>query len=78
MDAQFRESLSGFLDFLASERRASEHTVSAYRRDLLQLEAFLLESRDTAAVGDIDVYVLRQWLGALARVVAPPSAAARE
>src|SRR5262249_16803704 len=31
MDVPFEESLGGFLDFLASERRASPHTVAAYR-----------------------------------------------
>jgi integrase/recombinase XerC len=72
--ASFSDGLSGFLDFLASERRASPHTVSAYRRDLLQLEQFLVEKNgDDASLADIDVYLLRQWLGALARVVAPPS-----
>jgi integrase/recombinase XerC len=70
----FAEGLAGFLEFLASERRASPHTVSAYRRDLGQLAKFLDESRDGAVpLAAIDVYLLRQWLGALSRVVAPPS-----
>jgi integrase/recombinase XerC len=72
--ASFAESLGGFLEFLASERRASPHTVSAYRRDLGQLERFIIDSRGEAVpLGAIDVYLLRQWLGALSRVVAPPS-----
>jgi integrase/recombinase XerC len=70
----FSESLSSFLEFLASERRASPHTVSAYRRDLGQLEQFIADTRQEAMpVGAIDVYLLRQWLGSLSRVVAPPS-----
>jgi integrase/recombinase XerC len=70
----FRDGLSGFLEFLASERRASPHTVSAYRRDLTQLERFVAETRgETSDLSGIDVYLLRQWLGTLARVVAPPS-----
>lgn len=74
MAASFGDGLHGFLDFLASERRASPHTVNAYRRDLLQLAQFLAEKcGEEAPLAAIDVYLLRQWLGALARVVAPPS-----
>ncbi len=76
MDVPFEQSLGGFVDFLASERRASRHTVDAYRRDLVQLETFLLERRgEKVGVRAIDVYLLRQWLGSLARVVSSPSVA---
>ena len=76
MSAAFGESVHGFLDFLASERRASGHTVSAYRRDLAQLTAFMVEKRGSELPAhEIDVFLLRQWLGAMARVVAPPSVA---
>ena len=76
MDPSFGESLNGFLEFLVSERRASRHTVAAYRRDMGQLAVFVAEQRGEAfAVRQVDVFLLRQWLGALARVVAPPSVA---
>src|SRR5262249_9855041 len=76
MDVPFEEGLQSFLDFLASERRASRHTVAAYRRDLAQLETFMIEKRgERVGVGRIDVYLLRQWLGALARIVTPASVA---
>ena len=74
MGASFSESLTEFVDFLASERRASPHTVSAYRRDLGQLGQFIADTRgERLPLDAIDVYLLRQWLGALSRVVAPPS-----
>ncbi|MDB4993964.1 MAG: Tyrosine recombinase XerC [Myxococcaceae bacterium] len=61
---------------LTSERRASPNTVSAYRRDLLALAAFVKDKRgDKAAVADVDVYVLRGWLGTLSRVVTASSVA---
>jgi integrase/recombinase XerC len=70
------ESLVVFLDYLASERRASRHTVDAYRRDLTQLEQFVRDKRsDGIDISQIDVYLLRQWLGALSRVVATASVA---
>jgi integrase/recombinase XerC len=48
--------------------------VNAYRRDLLQLGHFLTEKGgEEAPLAAIDVYLLRQWLGTLSRVVAPPS-----
>ncbi len=50
MSAAFGESLHAFLDFLASERRASRHTVSAYRRDLAQLSAFMIENPSIASL----------------------------
>jgi integrase/recombinase XerC len=76
MDVTFGESLVDFLDFLASEQRASRHTTNAYRRDLRQLRTFAVEKRgESVAVRDIDVYLLRQWLGALARVVGSASVA---
>ena len=74
-DVSFEEALAQFVDHLASERRASRHTVSAYRRDLEQLGQFLFEKRGELAVRRIDVFLLRGWLGTLARVVSPASVA---
>jgi integrase/recombinase XerC len=65
-----------FADHLASERRSSPHTVQAYLRDISQLAAFLAEKQgDAAGLADVDVPLLRQWLGAKARTVSPTSLA---
>src|SRR5260370_16876624 len=74
-DVSFEEALAQFVDHLASERRASRHTVSAYRRDLEQLGQFFFEKCGELAVRRIDVFLLRGWLGTLARVVSPASVA---
>jgi integrase/recombinase XerC len=69
-------SIARFVEALEHERRASPHTVSAYRRDLAQLAAFVAERRPTArGVGDVDVLLLRGFLGQLARTHAPASIA---
>jgi integrase/recombinase XerC len=71
-------AIAGFLSYLATERRASPNTVTAYGRDLAGLVAFLEEGRGRRPVDDvrsIDVYLLRGWLGQLARTQAPSSIA---
>jgi integrase/recombinase XerC len=56
-----------FADHLAHERRASPHTVSAYRRDLEALAVFCRERfGDTVGPVQIDRIVLRAYLGKLA------------
>jgi integrase/recombinase XerC len=70
------DALARFLEHLAGERRASRHTVAAYGRDLRELVAFAAERRpDVAAPGDVDVILLRGWLGQLARRLSPASIA---
>jgi integrase/recombinase XerC len=76
MRLSFRQAQKEFVEHLTSERRASRHTVDAYRRDLDQLGAFLADERkDLAQLDEIDVFLLRQWLGEMARVVSASSLA---
>jgi integrase/recombinase XerC len=73
---ELARAVAAFARHLEFERRASEHTVAAYRRDLEQLVAFARERRpDLTKPGDLDIFVLRGWLGQLARTVAPSSIA---
>ena len=69
-------TIARFVAYLEGERRSSVHTVAAYRTDLLQLAAFVAERRpEVRAVAEIDVILLRGWLGQLARTAAPSSVA---
>jgi integrase/recombinase XerC len=72
----FEEVVARFIRHLGEERRASPHTVDAYRRDLGQLIAYVREKKPRVrGPGDLDVFVLRGFLGQLARTHAPPSIA---
>src|SRR5215471_16194426 len=65
-----------FVEHLRSERRASRHTVDAYRRDLEQLAAFVGERKQGPVwLEEVDVPALRKWLGERARTVSPSSLA---
>ncbi len=70
-----RPAIERFVTHLAEERRASPHTVDAYRRDLEQLARFVDERRPGAGPAALDVLLLRGFLGQLARTVSPASVA---
>ena len=77
MGVTLDESMAAFLRHLEAERRASPRTVEAYGDDLRGLRSYA-EERTSAALGDVrkvDVYLLRGWLGVLARKHAPSSIA---
>jgi len=68
--------IARFSEHLASERRASPHTVSAYRRDLDSLALFIRARQPAGAqLSALDKFTLRAWLGELAKAVAPPTIA---
>lgn len=73
-DVALADALDRFLSHLATERRVSPHTLDAYGRDLAALVAFAKDRRGER-VKDLDVYLLRGWLGQLSRTIAPSSIA---
>ena len=64
--ADLATAVETWLGRLADERRRSEHTIAAYRRDLDDFLRFLAEHRgaapDLAALGGLTVRDLRAWL----------------
>lgn len=58
-------SIAAFLQHLALERRYSEHTVRAYRADLLQLQLFLESRGQRADPSGLSADDLRGYLGAI-------------
>ena len=69
---EFTRLLARFIDHLEVERRSSAHTVTAYRRDLLQVWSF---HRDLlggpVALDDVTRFSLRRFLGGVAVTCAP-------
>lgn len=65
------DAVSTFVNYLERERRASPNTVAAYRRDLTALVTFAHARQPASRKGkeielaDVDIYLLRSFLGAL-------------
>lgn len=76
---QLNELKDAFVTHLEGEKHASPNTISAYGRDLDALIAFVDERASERpgrrATQRLDVYVLRAWLGDLARTCKPSSVA---
>jgi len=68
-DGPAKTAAEEFLRHLADERQLSEHTVTAYRRDLNDLGAFLSDHNGSFDWGwsDVDRFTLRSFLGHLRR-----------
>jgi len=71
--ASLADHIERFIGHIETERRCSPHTVEAYRRDLGQLASFVRDraGHDDVSPRDVDLYVLRGWLGSIARVRSP-------
>ena len=74
--ATLRAAVALFVVDLGTSRRGSPRTAEAYERDLRQLCDFALErTGGDPEAGDVDVFLLRGFLGSLSRKVEPPTIA---
>ena len=64
--AAVRPEVAEYLRYIESARQLSAHTVSAYRRDLIELSAFL-DAREVTEWGDVGRDDLRAFIGDLSR-----------
>ena len=70
--------LESFLEMQAAERGSSANTLTAYKRDLLDLESFLREKRKGIAPRNAKLDDLRSWLESLAKKQMSPATRARK
>ncbi|MCB2203750.1 tyrosine recombinase [bacterium] len=63
-----KKTIQRFRDYLVVERHASDHTVTAYMRDLAQFHIWLCELAESDEVDcdAVDRLTIRSWLGVLA------------
>ena len=57
----FRDAITVYLDFLVGVRRASPHTVNAYRTDLRQYEAWMREHERVQTLHQSDANMLSRY-----------------
>lgn len=70
------KDVARFLAYLQGERRASPHTVAAYARDLSQLLTYAEQKLEREpSLDELNVPMLRSWLGSMARTVKPTTIA---
>ena len=70
------QTVARFLERLAVERRASPHTVAAYRRDLAKLTAWM-RARDLAAIAALGPDLLRSFIASAHREGLAPTSLQR-
>ena len=71
-------ALDRFIDHLAHEKRASPHTVAAYRRDLLQFTAFLTGACGLSGLEEATPKAVRTWMMQLMEAGIGPRSVARK
>ena len=71
-------ALDRFLSHLAHEKRASPHTVAAYRRDLAQFSGFLADACGSAALEQATPKAVRTWMMQLMEARIGPRTVARK
>jgi len=54
--------INRFLDYLQSEKRASEHTVVSYRNDLEQFWSYFQQAFPNSDWKEVDSVIIRTWL----------------
>lgn len=70
--------IASFINFLEYEKRASQHTVLAYKKDLEQFEAFCAQSFETADISFVGHAELRAWVVDLVEQDLNPSSVNRK
>src|SRR5690554_2184470 len=58
--------MQSFIDYLELERKHSQHTVVAYRRDVTDFQTFVNQTQDDLEIEDASYPIIRNWIVSLA------------
>ena len=58
-------AVSDFLKYIQSEKRLSQHTIVAYKRDIEFFAEFIASEFDLADLTKVDHQIIRSWLVSL-------------
>ncbi len=58
-------SIDAFINYLSLEKNFSEHTVTAYKKDILSFIAFCKEEYNLDSIDKIDYALIRSWIVSL-------------
>lgn len=56
------EYTTAFLNYLGSEKKYAQHTLTSYATDLKQFQSFLSETYDTEDLASANYAMIRQWI----------------
>ena len=70
--------IDSFLKFLQYEKRFSQHTLTAYQRDLNQLKSYLLETYELEDFLQVNHAILRSWVVSLTESGVSPTTVNRK
>lgn len=54
--------IQDFLDYLTHQKRCSQHTVTAYKKDLEQFHSFISSEFDTESFKEVNSTFIRSWI----------------
>ena len=55
-------SLADFISYLRLEKNYSEHTITAYQKDILEFSGFCLGSYELASIDKVEYTLIRSWI----------------
>ena len=65
MPEEFISPVNAFLDYVKFEKRYSQHTITAYKNDLLQFFGYLKDQYGITALQEITPSFIKSWLATL-------------
>ncbi len=54
--------ISAFISYLRLERNYSEHTITAYKKDILEFSGFCADVYEMSSIDGVDYTIIRSWI----------------